>query len=97
MKLKFWEEKASIYDEPIETVLHEMKTYGPGETEFQTQLSYLERLSELKTKTRSSMRISPDTLLIVAGNLVGIGLIVLIEQSHPMTSKGLNYIKPKNP
>jgi len=97
MKLKFWQEKDSIYDEPIDTVLHEMKTYGPDTPEFQTQLSYLERLSELKTKTRSTMRVSPDTLLIVAGNFAAIGLIAFIEQSHPMTSKGMNFIKPKNP
>lgn len=94
MKLKFWNEKPSIYDEPIERVLNEMKTYGPDSPEFEAQLKYLERLSGMKEKTKSIMRVSPDTVAIVAGNLLGILIIVAYEQSHPMTSKGLSYIKP---
>jgi hypothetical protein len=96
MKLKFWNEQTSIYDEPINKVLNEMKTYGPDSPEFETQLTYLERLSGMKEKTKSIMRVSPDTVAIVAGNLVGILIIVAYEQAHPMTSKGLNYIKPQN-
>lgn len=94
MKLKFWEEKPSIFDEPIEKVMDEMRTYGPGTPEFDANLSHLERLSALKEKTKSIMRVSPDTLALIAGNLIGIGIIVFVEQSRPMTSKGLNYIKP---
>ena len=94
MKLKFWEEKPSIYDEPIDKVLNEMRTYGPDAPEFEANLSHLERLSALKEKSKSIMRISPDTLALVAGNLIAVGIIVFVEQSRPMTSKGLNFVKP---
>ena len=97
MNWKFWQEKPSIYDEPIAAVLTEMNTYGPDSPEYPALLANLERLSSMKTNTKNIMRISPDTLAIVAGNLMGILIIVAYEQSHPMTSKGLNFIKPKNP
>lgn len=97
MNWKVWQEKPSIYDEPIEKVLDEMNTYGPGEKEFEVQLSYLERLSSMKEKGKRIMRVSPDTIAIVAGNLIGILIIVAYEQNHAMTSKGLSFVKPKNP
>lgn len=97
MKLKFWQEQKSIYDEPIEKVLLEMKEAGSDSPQFAEQLALLERLASMKEKTKSIMKVSPDTVAIVAGNLLGILIIVAYEQKHPMTSKGLNYIKPKNP
>lgn len=97
MNWKFWQEKPSIYDEPIEKVLTEMNTYGPDSSEFEVQLTYLERLSSMKEKGKRIMRVSPDTIAIVAGNLIGILIIVAYEQSHPMTSKGLGFIKAKQP
>jgi len=97
MNWKVWTEKPSIYDEPIAKVLDEMNTYGPGSEEFESNLSYLERLTSMKEKGKRIMRVSPDTIAIVAGNLIGILIIVAYEQSHPMTSKGLSFIKTKNP
>jgi len=95
MKLKFWDEKPSIYDEPIGTVLNEMKTYGPDSPEFATQLTYLERLSEMKTKTKSAFRVSPDQLVASGAALLGIVIIVAYEQTHPMVSKARDHIHLK--
>lgn len=97
MNWKFWQEKVSIYDEPIAAVLSEMNTYGPDSPEYPTLLANLERLSSMKNSNKNIMRISPDTLAIVGGNLLGILIIVAYEQTHPMTSKSLNFIKPKSP
>jgi len=94
MNLKFWQERPSIYDEPIAAVLTEMNTYGPDSPEYPALLASLEKLNSMKANNKHIMRISPDTLAIVAGNLVGILIIVAYEQNHAMTSKGLNYIKP---
>lgn len=37
-------------------------------------------------------KLSPDTILVVAGNLVGILLLVGYEHAHVITSKALGFI-----
>lgn len=96
MNLKFWQEKPSIYDEPIAGVLTKMNMYTADDPEYPALLAALERLTALKDK-KNIMRISPDTLAIVLGNLVGIGIIVFCEYNHPLNSKGFNFIKQKTP
>lgn len=82
-------------DKIIDRVIAEMETYGPEADEYPTMLAYLERLSRLKTQSRSA-RVSPDTKATILGNLFGILIIVAYEQKHVMTSKGLSFIlKPK--
>lgn len=93
MNLKFWQEKPSIYDEQIAKILTEMNTYGPDSPEYPTLLTHLEKLTSMKQK-KNIMRVSPDTMALVAGNLLGILIIVAYEQNHAMTSKGLNFVKP---
>lgn len=89
--------KPSVYDEPIATVLTEMNTYGPDSEEFPALLSYLERLTRLKSEQRSNISVSPDTIAVVAGNLLGILLIVAYEQNHVMVSKAASFaLKPKD-
>jgi len=95
MNLRFWEEKTSIVDEPIARVLTEMNTYGPENPEFEKNLTYLERLQELKAGERRHFRVSPDTIALVLGNLAGIVIIVVYENKHVMTSKAMGFIKPK--
>lgn len=97
MNWKFWQEKPSIYDDAIEKVLTELKEHDPETDEFATSMSHLERLSSMKEKGKQIMRVSPDTIAIVVGNLIGILIIVAYEQNHAMTSKGLNYVKAKTP
>ena len=94
MNLKFWEAKESIYDEPIEKILEELRQQDPDSDEFRTALAHLSKLTEMKANTRWKMKISPDTLAIVLGNLIGIMIIVAYEEKHAITSKGLNFIKP---
>jgi hypothetical protein len=89
---RFLSEKPSVLDEPIEKILTEMNTYGPDTEEYQTALSYLERLVRLKVEEKRQFRFSPDTLAIVAGNLLGILIIVAYEQKHVMVSKGMGLL-----
>jgi hypothetical protein len=96
MNLKFWEPTKSVYDEPIETVLAEMRDEGPESERYPKLIVQLERLSEMKAAAKK-FRVNGDTLLIVGGNLLGILIIVAYEQYHPMTSKAKDYVmKPKN-
>lgn len=89
-------DKPSILDDPIAKVLGEMKAYDPDSDEYKSAIAHLERLMRLKAEEGHNSRISPDTLAIVAGNLLGILIIVIYEQRHVMVSKGLGMIlRPK--
>jgi hypothetical protein len=93
-------EKSSKYDEAIDRLLGDMKRQGPDNLEYSAMLTYLERLNKLKAEEKKAeRRVSPDTMAIVAGNLVGILIIVMYEQKHVLTSKSLNFIQrnPNNP
>ena len=52
-----------------------------GSDEYSKTLSHVERLYTIKAEKRKN-RITPDTILIVAGNLFGILVIVAYEQKH---------------
>jgi len=41
---------------------------------------------------KKSWKISPDTILVVAGNLLGIILILKFEQVDLLTSRALNFV-----
>lgn len=72
-------------------VLDEMIEYGPHQPEYPMLLEQLQKLTALKTTERRD-RVSPDTVALVAGNLLGILVIVSYERTHVMMSKGLGLI-----
>lgn len=82
---------AQLIEKAKHKLLDEMDTYSPGDPEFKVALDQLERLEKLPSKDKKT--IDPNTLLLVAGNLLGILVIVAYEQKHVFTSKGLNFIK----
>jgi hypothetical protein len=67
-----------------------MQTRDGDSEDYATMLNRLERLYKLKEKN-APRQISPDTLLIVAGNILGILVIVAYEHSHVVTSKALSF------
>jgi len=87
----FFRRNRQHLDDQIAVVLEEMERKGPLTDEYQELLTLLERLNELKTSDRQKP-VSRDTMLMVAGNLLGIGVIALVEQYHPMMSKGFTQI-----
>jgi hypothetical protein len=91
MLRRFFAEPISILDEPIEKLLTEMNTYSPDTEEYRAAIEYMERLVRLKAEERRT-RVSPDTMAIVVGNLLGILIIVAYEQKHVMVSKGMGLI-----
>lgn len=79
----------------IDSVMNRMAEIGPDDPEYPKQIVYLQRLNDLKTQKRDK-RVSPDTMAIVLGNLIGILIIVAYEQKHIMKSTSMNFImKPK--
>lgn len=88
--------RASKLDAPIGMVLNHMAHVGPESPEFAEQVKHLDRLMEMKTDDRRH-RISPDTVLIVLGNLLGILVIVAYEQKHVLTSRALMFVNRTEP
>lgn len=83
-------------DQPIKRVLDDMEMYGPDTEEYEQYVDYLERLYKLKREERAPL-VSPDTMAVVLGNLVGILLIIGYEQKHVMTSKATQFTLKTNP
>lgn len=68
-----------------------MDDTDPTDPSYAKMVVFLDRLHEIKAKT-SRVRVSPDTIALIAGNLLGILLIIMYEQKHVMTSKAQSML-----
>jgi hypothetical protein len=71
-----------------------MASYEGNEDEYPKMVASLERLYKLKEKHANKSfreRISPDTVIIVAGNLAGILIVVAYEHSHVIARNAINF------
>ncbi len=83
-------------DELINNVEADMLTHDPESLEYMTLLHHLERLRKLKADNKPK-RFDRNTVLLVAGNLLGIVVIVVCEQTQVLSQKGLREVlKPSN-
>lgn len=89
-------ENDEALDVLIDCILQEMQMVGRCSEEYSKLMKSLERLHELKANNRPK-RVSRDTIAIVAGNLLGILLIVSYEHAHVMTSKSFSQLPKLNP
>lgn len=65
--------------------------FNPEDDDAHKHLESLERLH--KIKYHKNHLVNPDTVLVVAGNLVGILMIVGHERANVVTSKALQFVK----
>jgi hypothetical protein len=84
------DEKSGL-DHAIDEVLSEMAGVSSDSDEYAQMVDQLSKLYSMK-ESSTPPRISPDTLAIVAGNLLGIVLIVGYERANVVTSKALSLI-----
>ena len=86
-------------DSVIERLTAYLETCEPGTDEYRAIANELERMAKIKsTDEPPADRVSRNTLAIIAGNLVGILLIVAYEQHHVWTSKATSTLmRPKHP
>lgn len=70
-------------------VLDATPTYSD---QYAKTVDQLTKLYAMRETTKSSNRVSPDTLAIVFGNLAGIVLIVGHERANVVTSKAIQFI-----
>lgn len=85
-------EKSEL-DEVIDTIKSSLIGMDESTEVYSDAADQLVKLYTLRAETdRKQLSVSPDTLLIVAGNLLGILIIVGYEQRHVITSKALSFI-----
>ena len=78
-------------DKAIDELLKEMSALNGDSEEYAKMVTQLNTLYRLK-EVDPPKTISPDTLAIVAGNLLGIVMIVGHERAHVITSKAIGFI-----
>lgn len=83
--------KESRLEEAIDNILAEMAGHDADSDEYAAMTDQLTKLYALKAIDKPD-RISKDTLAIIAGNLIGILLIVGYEQGHILTSKAGSFL-----
>lgn len=84
-------DKDTKLQEAIDEIYREMAQMTSESDEYSSAVTQLVKLYSLK-EDNSSWRVSPDTLVMVAGNLLGIILIVGHERMNVVTSKALNFV-----
>ena len=83
--------KPTVLDETIDSALSELKDLKTTDPNYQQTLDRVKELYKLK-ETTSPKRVSPDTMVLVGGNLAGILLILSYERAHVITSKALGFV-----
>lgn len=78
-------------DNVIDSVVSELNSLDTASDDYSKTVDQLTKLYAIKD-AQSPQRVSKDTLLVVAGNLLGIIVIVGHEQAHVVTSKALNFV-----
>lgn len=77
----------------IAEILTDMQGFNAESPEYERLLARVERLKKLQTTDRRWWHVSPDTLAVVAGNILGILIIVGYERTHVMTTRAKEYIQ----
>jgi hypothetical protein len=86
-------------DETITSVISEISGLEAGTEQYTAAAGSLKVLIEARAvdKATAKPKISPDAIMTVAGNLLGIGLILGFEKANVITTKSLSFVpKVKN-
>ena len=91
MKLPFKNKIATLLDEEIERVILEMSVMSPESKEYGMASSNLEKLYSAKEKL-AKFKLSPDTILVVVGSLLEVGLILNYEKLGFISTKAMQFV-----
>jgi hypothetical protein len=87
----FKKDKRTNLEKEIDSVIFEMSTLNPADDKYAIMADNLEKLLKMKSCDKKAT-ISPDTIAIIAGNLLGIILILGYEKANVITSKALGFV-----
>lgn len=76
----------------IDTTQSQMEAHESDSKEYGAMLTQLEKLYRLQSLETTGFKISPDVLVTVVANLLGIFLILGHERLHVVTSKAVNFV-----
>ena len=92
MKINKRDRRTNLEKE-IDKLMSELDRIAPTCETYQKTLSTIERLEHIRGDRQQKKRtISPDTIAVVAGNLLGIILILNYEKINVVTSKALGFV-----
>ena len=83
-------DKRTLLEKEIDSVIESMSAVDPDTDEYCKMAENLERLYRAKGNDRAG--ISSDTIAIIAGNLVGIAMILWHERAEIITTKALGFV-----
>ena len=78
-------------DKAIDSILLRMENEDHDSEEFLKLTALMTKLAQLKAQNAPA-RVSPDTVLLVLGNLAGIVLILHYEKVNVVASKALGFV-----
>lgn len=84
-------DKRSYLEVEIDNLLKTMLTMDPCSEDYKAISENLERLYRLKA-VDSNKTVSADTIALIAGNLIGLVLIMSFEKTNVITTKALGFV-----
>lgn len=84
-------DKRTNLEKEIDAVLVRMSSIDSDTKEYTAMAANLEMLYKAKANEKSRS-ISPDTIAVIVGNLLGIILIINYEQTGIITTKALGFV-----
>lgn len=87
-----FKKEKTMLEKEIEAVLLDMKDMYVDSDEYEVALNHLSTLHEINNSKKKKWNVSPDTMAVVAGNLLGIILILKHEELNVITSKAMNFV-----
>lgn len=77
----------------LDKVINEnLRWLDPNSDDYMQSIEALERLYKLKQQETAMSKISPDTAAMIAGNILGILLIIHYERANILASKALSFV-----
>lgn len=78
-----------LLDKVINDALNDL---SPHDDDYAKKIKAIAQLHKLKQDEKPD-RVSPDTMALILGNLIGIGIIVAHERVHVITTKSVGFLK----
>ena len=91
-KLTRGTDKRTKIEIEIDSILDEMAAVDPQDDRYRVLLQRLNWLMEAKSKEKSKIKISPDTIAVGVFGLIQLGLVLHHEKLNVITSKAFNWI-----
>lgn len=85
-------DKRSKLEIEIDDLLEEMSYQSRASNEYAKNVEFLELLYKSQSYEAKKMRISPDTMVLILANLVGILLVLHYEKFDTISSRAFNLI-----